>query len=88
MTLAYANGDGTQMRVALQPADTKIQVWFAKSVIVILGRFTQGRTPYYNRHYTKATVSGTKGHLALDGQCTDTQGPQLRSVVRRFLSTH
>ena len=25
------------MRVALQPADTKIQAWFAKSVVVILG---------------------------------------------------
>jgi hypothetical protein len=24
------------MRVALQPADTKIQAWFAKSVVVIL----------------------------------------------------
>ena len=31
------NGDGTQMRVALQTADTKLQAWFAKSVVVILG---------------------------------------------------
>ena len=30
------NGDGTQMRVALQPADTKLQARFAMSVVVIL----------------------------------------------------
>ena len=29
------NEDGTQMRVALQPADTKLQAWFAKAVVVI-----------------------------------------------------
>ena len=31
------NRDGTQTRVALRPADTKLQAWFAKSVVVILG---------------------------------------------------
>ena len=30
------DGDGTQMRVALQPADTKLQARFAISVVVIL----------------------------------------------------
>ena len=30
------NGDGTQIRVALQPADTKLQARFAMSVVVIL----------------------------------------------------
>ena len=30
------NGDGTQMRVALQPAYTKLQAGFAMSVVVIL----------------------------------------------------
>ncbi len=30
------NRNGTQMRVSLRPADTKLQAWFAKSVVVIL----------------------------------------------------
>ena len=30
------NEDGTQMRVALQPADTKLQAGFAISMVVIL----------------------------------------------------
>ena len=33
------NRDGTQTRVALRPADTKLQALFAKSVVVILAAY-------------------------------------------------
>ena len=38
------NRDGTQMRVALRPADTKLQAWFAKSFVVILGTGLKSNT--------------------------------------------
>ena len=37
------NRDGIQTRVALRPADTKLQAWFAKSVVVILGDLQKTR---------------------------------------------